>query len=232
MPLAVDLDVVRMDLVDDVLDHLARGVLADRVAVGSGVEIEVDPQEALRPSETFGEGRLRRIRRRRSQFPIDQQGAGVPPQRRVASGIVDLVLVAAEDLGLVEGVAGQPHRHRVIAGLRLRQHGRRAESVVRAVGVEPPDLSARAGHPRAPPIRRRRDRAGRRSPPSDHGRRSEGWSPALSARHRTGSRWAKCFASGSVWGSSVCQPSPSIAAVNGMSFAVSWLSGVNGAGSV
>ena len=51
MALAVDLEVVGMDLVDDVLDHRAGGVLADLRAVRAGVEIEVDAQEAVGPLE-------------------------------------------------------------------------------------------------------------------------------------------------------------------------------------
>src|SRR5208282_4864889 len=57
MSLAVNLEVIGMHLIDDGLDHRPRRVLADRLAVGSGMEVEVNAEEALGPSEPPGTGR-------------------------------------------------------------------------------------------------------------------------------------------------------------------------------
>ena len=47
MSFAVALEVIRMNLIDDVLDHRTRCVLADRRTVFPGMKIEVDAEEAL-----------------------------------------------------------------------------------------------------------------------------------------------------------------------------------------
>jgi len=52
--LAIDLQVIGMHQVDDVLHHRRCRVLADLFAVWTRVEIEMNPQEAVRPQEALG----------------------------------------------------------------------------------------------------------------------------------------------------------------------------------
>jgi hypothetical protein len=56
MAFAVDLEVVGSDLLDDVLDHLGSGVLADFGAIGPGVEIVMDSKETVGAFEALGAG--------------------------------------------------------------------------------------------------------------------------------------------------------------------------------
>jgi hypothetical protein len=64
MPFAVDLDVVRSDLVDHEFDHLGRCPGPDAVAIVARMEIEMDAQEGAGPLHP---GRIGGVRRERKQ---------------------------------------------------------------------------------------------------------------------------------------------------------------------
>ena len=49
MSLAIDLNVVRIDLVNYQLDHLRRGSRSDLIAILSRVEIKMNAEKGLRP---------------------------------------------------------------------------------------------------------------------------------------------------------------------------------------
>jgi hypothetical protein len=50
MTLAIDLEVVRVHLIDHALDHFGRRILPDLGAILPGVEIKVDPEETVGPA--------------------------------------------------------------------------------------------------------------------------------------------------------------------------------------
>ncbi len=52
VPLAVNLDVVRLHHVEDLVDHFRSRVLTDVVIVGLGMEVEMKPQEAVSPLQS------------------------------------------------------------------------------------------------------------------------------------------------------------------------------------